>query len=127
MPPINYRDSRANRDPDLLRLRDFLASCVGEGWLQELRAGRPVPWTDNLRLLPDGLEYTPGAMFRQARPVAVPYHTTGYQFGTDGQFHLFVQGRSVCKAAPDADNFFAGLQVLNRIYAHLRGETAAAS
>jgi hypothetical protein len=119
-PVICFRALHGADTPDLIGLRDHVASVIAGRWWADVRLA-PVRWTPRLRFLPGGLEYRPTGFLGAGEPLSAPYHMTGYRI-ENGQFLLFVTGttRAVVKESLEGANFFPGLVMLNWIYASYR-------
>jgi hypothetical protein len=68
-----WNTTEAPRDNELERLRDRVYQMLVARRLRQLQAGRPVEWTDRLRLLPEGLEYRPRGKSGGADRRVYPY------------------------------------------------------
>src|SRR5262249_6472792 len=118
-PRIRYAASLHGPDGDLAAMRDLMCRPIAERWRSQLPRG-PLRWTDRLRFLPGGLEYTPRSLLAE-EPVTVPYHLIDYRMEND---HLVLYAddgtRKVFKENQGVPNFFPGLMLLDLLCQDLR-------
>jgi hypothetical protein len=111
---IDWNASLQGMDEALEGLRDHISKVIAIRWLDELKAGKPVDWTSNLRLLPDGVEYRPSGFLGKKDWVKVEFGSLGGTSMEKGVFYLFVKETkgSVIGEPVSAPNFFPGYYVL---------------
>lgn len=115
---IRYSASLQGSDDELEGLRDHVSKVVAGGLAKELEAGRPVKWTENLTLLPEGIQYRPAGFLGRKEPQVVPYAEV-VNFGLEeGHFHLWVKGapKSVIQEPVSQANFFPGFFLLSLLF-----------
>lgn len=119
-PEIRYRSSLGIEDLDLGQMRTWMCVPMAMRWREELQNG-PVKWTERLRFLPGGLEYSTASLLGDGETVTVPYHLTRFQIA-HGTFYLFTTERAsaVCTERTSVVNFFPGLLLLTMIYGQFR-------
>jgi len=118
---IHYVAAFTHFHPDLLTIRNFIASVIAERWWQQLSERQSVRWTKKLVFHYDELEYVPMSLFGPEEPERVAYPLTSYYLFTD-HLDLFVQGKpkAVLQQSTNARNFYPGWMVLNWIYAAIQ-------
>jgi hypothetical protein len=116
---LTYSKHLRNTDEGLDHLRDRVSQLIAQRMTQQLAVGRPVTWTDSLRFLPEGLEYTAKGLFGRKPPVMFPYSQIHGCDAEAGTFHLWIYGtkKPVAKESVTRPNFFPGYLLLARILA----------
>jgi hypothetical protein len=85
----------------------------------QLAGGQTVIWTDGLRFLPEGLQYSAKGFFGRKLPVMIPYSQIHGYDADAGTFHLWIYGKNkpVAKESVALPNFFPGYLLLARLLA----------
>jgi hypothetical protein len=111
---VRYGAQLQHVDQELETLRDKVARRIAERMGQRLAAGEPVPWTERLRFLPEGIERTPGSLFGRKPPVVFPYADVVRHGIDNGKFALWVRGQKkpAFTEAISRRNFFPGYFLL---------------
>jgi hypothetical protein len=114
---IRWGASLQGLDEELEGLRAHISKVLAAAWLEALSAGNPVPWTANLRLLPDGIEFRPSGMFGHKDWTKAAYSDLAGTNMDKGVFYLFLKGqKGACTSEQvSASNFFPGYLALNAI------------
>ncbi len=104
-------------DDELDKLRDHISKVIAMRMASELEEGKPVRWTPNLKLYPDGIEFRPPGMFGRKEAERVPFSEVENFALEQGYFHLWVRGRgkSVMREPVSEPNFFPGFLLLSSI------------
>jgi len=111
---IRYSAKVQNADADLDELRDHIAKMIAARMLCELRAGRAVPWTSDLALLPQGLQFRRSKMLGLASgPIEIlPYgEIQAVDLNAkEGLFHLYskAEAKPVLSKPVGSANFYPG-------------------
>ncbi len=108
-------------DGQLMKLRDHVAQAVAQRMAQQLSANHSVPWTRNLTLYQDRVEYRGG---REA--VILPLAEIADVNIDKGYFHILRKGmkKPAIQGAISAPNFFPGLCLLKSILPAERSASA---
>jgi|GEM_PF-855817 len=117
---LTYSKQLRNSDPGLDHVRDHVSQLIAQRMAQQLAGGRAVVWTDGLRFLPEGLEYSAKGLFGRKPPIMIPYSQIhGYDAET-GTFYLWVYGKKKPEAKESVAraNFFPGYLLLARLLAN---------
>jgi hypothetical protein len=111
---ISWSVSARGMDEELENLRDHISKVMASRWLEELKAGKSVDWTANLRLLPDGVEYRPSGFIGRKDWTKASFAELGDTSMEQGIFYLFLKGaeKSCVGENVSAPNFFPGYYVL---------------
>jgi len=111
---IRYAANVKVPDEDLQELRDFIGSVVARRMTAELEQGRPVAWTNDMTLLPDGLSFRRSG-FLGKKPVEVlPYKQIQAVDIKEGTFYLWsaAEPKPVLHVSIATPNFFPGFFAL---------------
>ena len=111
---INYTTTIMNEDASLDELRNFIAKAIAVRMASRLAAGEAVPWTQNLTLLPNGIQFRPQGFIGRKAVQTLPFENYGGQNLEQGVFYLFRQGekKPVMSEQVSAPNFFPGYFLL---------------
>ena len=104
-------------DESLERLRDAVATVVGERMRRDVEAGRQVQWTPALLFDLGNLHYTPSGLLGRKATVEIPVVQIASFVIEHGQCALFREGESqaVVIESVNSRNFFPGLYCLRRL------------
>ncbi len=109
---ILYSAKVQNMDADLDELRDRIARIIAIRMLSALRAGRTVPWTDDVVFLPRGLQFRRSKLLGLASgPVEIlPYEQIRNVDLNEGVLHLYskAEAKPVINKPSNTLNFFPG-------------------
>ncbi|MGA2256699.1 MAG: hypothetical protein ABSG53_18785 [Thermoguttaceae bacterium] len=109
---IRYSAKVQNMDADLDELRDHIAKMIAIRMLNDLRAGRTVPWTSDVVFLPQGLQFRRSKMMGLASGPAeiLPYEQIRGVNLNDGVFYLYskAEAKPVISKPVGSANFFPG-------------------
>jgi hypothetical protein len=111
---IRWAASQHGMDQEMEALRDHISKVMAMRWIEDLKAGKAVDWTPNLRLWPDGVEFRPGGLLGRKDWVKAPYGTVAGSKIESGVCYLFLKGeaKSSVSEPVSAPNFFPGYYVL---------------
>ena len=113
---IRYSAKVQNMDADLDELRDDVAKRIAAAMIGALRAGRSVPWMNDVVFLPQGLQFRRSKMLGLASgPVEVlPYGQIRGAHLKDGVFNLYstAEAKPVLSRPAGAVNLFPGYYAL---------------
>jgi len=111
---ITWSASLQGMDEEIDKLRDHISKVMAARWVEELQAGKPVDWTPNLRLHPDGLEFRPSGFIGHKDWVKKSFGEVAGTSLEKGFFYLFIKGepKSSIGEPVSAPNFFPGYYVL---------------
>jgi hypothetical protein len=100
-------------------VRDHVSQLIASRMAQQLTGGRAVIWTDGLRFLPEGLEYSAKGIFGRKPPILIPYSQIHGCDAETGTFYLWMYGKKkpVAKESVARPNFFPGYLLLARLLA----------
>lgn len=115
---IRFSRSVKNVDESLDNLRDHIAAVVAGRMLRSVSAGERVPWTANLALRPDGIDYRPAGFVGRKDPVFLAYSQIANFSIADATFQLWEQGKAkpVVKERVGEPNFFPGYLALSSFF-----------
>jgi hypothetical protein len=110
---IRYSRLVKNSDADLEWLRDHLAGIIATRMIVDIRAGRAVPWTSDMVLLPEGLQFRrPKKLGRTAGQVEIlPYAQIRNANIDRGVFALYdgnAEAKPLISTPVGAVNFYPG-------------------
>src|SRR5271157_5246766 len=109
---IRYSAKVQNMDADLDELRDHIAKMIAARMIGDLRAGRSVPWMNDVVFLPQGLQFRRSKMLGLASgPVEVlPYEQIRGANLNAGVFCLYskAETKPVISRPVGSANFFPG-------------------
>ncbi len=109
---IRYSAKVQNMDADLDQLRNQIAKRIATGMLGDLRAGRTVPWMNDVVFLPQGLQFRRSKMLGLASgPLEVlPYEQIRVANLNSGVFCLYskADAKPVISRPVGSTNFFPG-------------------
>ncbi|NLI77365.1 MAG: hypothetical protein GX442_13110 [Candidatus Riflebacteria bacterium] len=127
---ISFNTTLQGIDEELDGLRQHIAQVIAGRLLDELKAGRAVDWTPNLRFLPDfTLEFrAPGMLWGSHPPVIVPITSIVNMGFNAGTLNIWVQGNdtSVINELASSPNFWPGFHLLSALLAPPPAEPAPA-
>jgi len=113
---IRYSAKVQNMDADLDELRDHIAKMIAARMIGDLRAGRSVPWMNDVVFLPQGLQFRRSKMLGLASgPVEVlPYEQIRGANLNAGVFCLYskAETKPVISRPVGSANFFPGYFVV---------------
>jgi hypothetical protein len=111
---IGWSASLRGMDEEMDNLRNHISKVIAARWIELLKAGQSLPWTGNLRLLPDGVEYRPSGLFGRKEWLKATYDEISGPRMEQGIFHLYVRGQkgAVTQESVASTNFFPGFYVL---------------
>ncbi len=111
---INYSANAKVPDEDLDELRDHIAKVIASRMVRQLAAGEAVPWTGDLVLLPQGLQFRPGGFLGRKPPEVLPYERIRGFDMQQGVFFVWSQEseKPVIRQPVSAPNFFPGFYAL---------------
>ncbi|MBV8880350.1 MAG: hypothetical protein JO332_10325, partial [Planctomycetaceae bacterium] len=111
---ISWSASLRGMDDEMDNLRNHISKVIAARWLELLKHGETLPWTENLRLTPSGVEFRPAGLFGRKDWAQATYEQIAGQKMEQGVFYLFLKGdKSACtQETVAATNFFPGFYVL---------------
>jgi hypothetical protein len=119
MQTLTYSKQLRNADEGLEHIRDHVSQLIAQRMANQLAGGQTVIWTDGLRFLPEGLQYSAKGFFGRKLPVMIPYSQIHGYDADAGTFHLWIYGKNkpVAKESVALPNFFPGYLLLARLLA----------
>lgn len=117
--PIAYSTTLQGFDQELEIIQEHISGVIAGHMANDLAEDRPVQWTPNLRLLPDGIEHTPSGILGRKAPVTIPFGDVANFELDQGVFHLWTRDneKSVIQENVSEPNFFPGFHLLQRVFA----------
>jgi hypothetical protein len=115
---ITYSTTLQGFDQELEIIQEHISKVIASHMVSDLAEDRPVQWTPNLRLLPDGVEYTPSGILGKKAPLTIPFEDVANFELDQGVFHLWThdKDKSVIQENVSEPNFFPGYHLLQRIF-----------
>ncbi len=106
-------------DADIDELRDTVAQIISARMLEDLRCGRAVPWTSDVKLLPQGVQFRRARMLGLVSgPVEVlPYGQIRDATLKDGMFYLYgnSEAKPLLSKPVGSANFFPAYYTLGEV------------
>jgi len=111
---IRWSASLRGMDEEMDNLRNHISKVIAARWIEWLRSGKSLPWTENLRLLPDGVEYRPGGLLGRKDWLKAGYDAIAQPRLQQGTFFMYLKGKDgeATRETVAATNFFPGFYVL---------------
>lgn len=125
---IDYSCHIQETDNAMENLREHISMVIAGRMARELREGKEVPWTANLRFVGDGLDCKPrGLLFGRKEAFHLRLHEIDYFQMDAGVFKLYANGgaKPVMDEPVSVRNFFPGLALLEYLRAQLQQQAAA--
>ncbi|MBI3831130.1 MAG: hypothetical protein HY291_16545 [Planctomycetes bacterium] len=113
--PIGYTCKINAVDDEMENLRQHIAGVIAGRMARELREGKEVRWTPNMRFVAQGLEVrAPGMLFGRKDAVVIGIHEIERLNFEKGVFYIYKRGESkaVMNEPVSTANFFPGLALL---------------
>lgn len=113
--PISYSCKIQAVDDEMENLRQHIAGVIAGRMARELREGKEVRWTPNMRFVAQGLEVRPaGMLFGRKDPVVIGIHEIERMDFEKGVLYIYRKGESkaVMNEQISTANFFPGLALL---------------
>ncbi|MFO0814610.1 MAG: hypothetical protein U0796_15420 [Gemmatales bacterium] len=122
-PRIVYGTSIKNVDHSLDEMRDEIACIIGTRLFEEVKAGRPTIWTENMTLELQGIRYKASTMFGRQPEQTLSFNQVSGHNMQDGNFTLYQRGKPkpVMTEKCSARNFYSGyfaFQALLELHRH---------
>jgi hypothetical protein len=113
-PSIAYKATVQGDDDALEGIQEHISGVIAAGMGERLAAGEAVPWTPNLRFLPDGLEHRRKGFIGRKDSVVYAYDQIGSWSIDEGVFFLNLQGQENAAFQEEVSepNFFPGFALL---------------
>ena len=111
---LTYTCHMKEMDEELENLRGHVSRVVAGKMAQQFSEENPVQWTDSLRFLPEGLEYTASGWFSKKPPQIIRYQDISSYGIHEGYLHLWLEGaeNSSIQETVQKENFFPGYELL---------------
>lgn len=111
---IRWSASLRGMDEEMDNLRNHISKVIAARWIELLKSGKSLPWTDNLRLHPDGVEYRPDGLLGRKDWLKAGYDALAEPRLQQGTFYLHLKGKEgeATRETVAATNFFPGFYVL---------------
>jgi len=111
---IRWSASLRGMDEEMDNLRNHISKVIAARWIELLKCGKSLPWTENLRLHPDGVEYRPDGLLGRKDWLKAGYDAIAEPRLQQGMFYLYLKGKEgeATRETVAASNFFPGFYVL---------------
>jgi hypothetical protein len=121
--PISYSATLRHLDDELENLREHVAKVVAVRLYKRFKAGEPITWTKNLRLVQEGLEHRPTGFLGRKDPVLHRFEDITNFDIQEGFLHVWIKGKekSVVQEACSEANFYPGFFLMVTAYQDRHG------